>query len=410
MNLRGTKTKWVFAALAAACGLLVVSSASASTESSARAEIKPPSGIPDLSKMALSASDLAPGAKIRRQGYIRPEQGFVASYVRVFRTGTARLGKKRFGLLGSDVELLGNVADAKLFVNLVKLFASRSDPDDLAADFRSGTGLKPRYVRVSRPTALRTGEQSFTMTTRYGTRLGEIRVVIAVLRVDRVVTYLAMVGVPKARIGPTEAKVLARPVSRRMADGLLPVNRVLPEISGTAAVGQTLTATTGSWINQPSRYSYEWRRCDGAGGFCSSIPGATSSTYALTSADTGHAILVAVTARNGRGIRTAISFATSAVAGPPVNTTPPTISGTPTVGQTLTVNPGMWAGAVTGFTYAWRRCDAGTANCVDILGATNQTYVLAAADEGQTIRVAVTATNPSGSTTAISAPTLVIDP
>jgi uncharacterized phage protein gp47/JayE len=93
-----------------------------------------------------------------------------------------------------------------------------------------------------------------------------------------------------------------------------------------------------------------------------------------------------------------------------VNTAPPTISGTTTVGQTLTVNPGMWAGAVSGFTYAWRRCDTAGAGCVDIVGANAQTYVLGPTEAGSTVRAAVTATNPLGSTTAVSAQTAVVSP
>lgn len=76
--------------------------------------------------------------------------------------------------------------------------------------------------------------------------------------------------------------------------------------------------------------------------------------------------------------------------GPPANTAPPTISGTPQVGQTLTANRGTWTNSPTGYAYAWSD------------GATGATDTLAAGDEGQMITVAVTATNSAGSTTATS--------
>ena len=89
----------------------------------------------------------------------------------------------------------------------------------------------------------------------------------------------------------------------------------------------------------------------------------------------------------------------------PVNTSPPTISGTPQRGSTLTANPGTWTGPTPTFTYAWLRCGPAGRNCAVIIGATGRTYVLRTADVGRTIRVRVTATNANGSATATSAPT-----
>ena len=62
-----------------------------------------------------------------------------------------------------------------------------------------------------------------------------------------------------------------------------------PSISGSAEVGQTLTATPGSWSPAPVDLAYQWLR-DG-----SPISGATSSTYTLAAADTGRDISVRVT-------------------------------------------------------------------------------------------------------------------
>jgi hypothetical protein len=93
----------------------------------------------------------------------------------------------------------------------------------------------------------------------------------------------------------------------------------------------------------------------------------------------------------------------------PNNTAPPTITGTPAVGQTLTASSGTWAGdQPIVFTYQWQRCNSAGANCVAIPNETGSTYTVVAADVGNTLRVAVTGTNASGSGTAISQPTAVV--
>jgi hypothetical protein len=190
-----------------------------------------------------------------------------------------------------------------------------------------------------------------------------------------------------------------------------PTNSSLPTISGTTAVGSTVTANPGTWSGStPITYQYQWSICGSDGGACHTIPGATTQTYKFTSADQGNTARVAVIASNGDGSNSATSAAsarvTAAAASGPVNTTPPTVTGDPSAGGTLTASPGTWNGTGTvTFKYQWLICGADGNACHDISGATAQTYQPAKNDAGNTIRVKVTATDSSGSTDTTSVPT-----
>jgi hypothetical protein len=81
-----------------------------------------------------------------------------------------------------------------------------------------------------------------------------------------------------------------------------PVNTGPPTISGTAQQGQTLSASPGTWANNPTGYSYDWQRCDSAGANCAAIALATSSSYAVVEADVNSTLRVVVVASNGAGL------------------------------------------------------------------------------------------------------------
>jgi hypothetical protein len=95
----------------------------------------------------------------------------------------------------------------------------------------------------------------------------------------------------------------------------------------------------------------------------------------------------------------------------PANTAAPTISGTPRDGETLTANDGTWTGdQPMTFAYQWQRCDANGLNCSNLAGATGRTYAVQTSDVNNRLRVNVTATNATGSSTASSQPTSAVTP
>ena len=194
-----------------------------------------------------------------------------------------------------------------------------------------------------------------------------------------------------------------------------PANTTPPSITGTPQVGATLNASTGSWSgNPPPTFAFEWRRCDAGGGTCVAVAGAAGASYALVAADEGKTVRVAVTGSNSAGSATAVSAQTAIVQAPvtaPANTSLPSITGVPQVGATLHASTGSWSGNPSPtFTYEWRRCDPAGAGCVTVAGASETSYTLVAADEGRTVRIAVTGSNSAGSATAVSAATGVVQP
>src|SRR3954453_10704295 len=112
------------------------------------------------------------------------------------------------------------------------------------------------------------------------------------------------------------------------------------------------------------------------------------------------ALVALLTVAGIAGILTAVAGAAT-----PQNTSPPTISGTPKVGSTLTANDGTWANSPTSFTYQWQRCASDGRSCGDITAGTTKTYAPTTGDVGHALRVVVTAVNADGRSSATSAPT-----
>jgi hypothetical protein len=179
-----------------------------------------------------------------------------------------------------------------------------------------------------------------------------------------------------------------------------PVNRSAPRINGTTVDGSTLTAADGAWRGlAPIAYSHQWQRCAGNGAACAPLPGATAPTYALTPADVGATIRVAVVGQNGRGAASALSRPTGAVRpAPPANTVAPAIAGAAVTGGAITASPGTWTGTPPlTYTFQWQRCDASGNACADIAGAATDTYTVAAGDNAAMLKIVVGAQNAGGS-------------
>jgi hypothetical protein len=215
------------------------------------------------------------------------------------------------------------------------------------------------------------------------------------------------------RLVPLAVMIVACGVAGSVAfarSSAAPQNTALPQISGTAKEGETLTASNGTWSNTPTSYAYQWRRCASDGRACGDITGATKQAYDVGATDVGHTLRVVVTATNADGNASATSAATDVVDSKsgPTNSVKPAVTGTATVGQTLRVSRGTWSPTPSSYGYQWQRCTSTGTDCLNVGGATSSVYGVRSVDVDHRMRALVTARTSAGRSTVASSPSSVV--
>ena len=155
-----------------------------------------------------------------------------------------------------------------------------------------------------------------------------------------------------------------------------------PIITGSVAVGHTISVTHGTWTSGTT-FTYRWY----ANGVA--ISGATGKSYKIPSSKAGKKITVAVT---GKKAAYATKKVTSAAKGAPI-VGHVSITGRSRVGSTLTAHHGTWTSG-TKFSYQWY------ANGHAIKAATKSTYKITSAKAGQRITVRIKGTKTGFTTVA----------
>lgn len=152
-----------------------------------------------------------------------------------------------------------------------------------------------------------------------------------------------------------------------------------PTLSGTACVGNTLSANPGSWKPEGSRLSYQWLRSG------QPIVGATRATYTIQASDLGKSISVRVTGSLGSAAPVAKQSASKLVGECLIPATKaPILVGGKTTDSTLVSKLVVPAGVSA--SYQWLRSGK------SIKGATRSSYKLTAADVGKRIQSRVSLT------------------
>ena len=304
-------------------------------------------------------------------------------------TGTVTVGTYRFG--GSPLDFYGYNSSAP----------PSGDLDDQTFTIGSND-----YTIVLARVALggsNSGELLFEMET--GQKLTTVEVAALRLHVCDTTVY-NFSDATNSRLnsyGWSGSLDWSYPVVTRTVYLSLPANNAAtgePAITGTATVGQELTAGVSGIDDDdglPSVLDYQWFRVDADGTSNEEeISGETADTYTLTADDVGKRIKVKVSFTDelsGVEMRTSAAYPSSgtvtAAAGTPTGA--PTITGTAQVGETLTaVTTGIMDDdglTNVSYTYQWIRVNGTDA---DISGANSSTYPLVTADLGKTIKVRVT--------------------
>jgi hypothetical protein len=181
-----------------------------------------------------------------------------------------------------------------------------------------------------------------------------------------------------------------------------PANTVAPSISGSAAIGQQLTAQNGTWSGVDCDTTYQWQEASSADASSwTPISGATSATYTPTSSDAGLFLEVVVTESNAAGSTPEASAPTTEVPTPAVattgtgttSTTTTTSPPTPTTTTTTTTTTPPGDAATTTTTLRFYRC-ARTCTLIDTRNA--KTYRPVKADYGRYIKVVTTVAHIAG--------------
>ena len=152
----------------------------------------------------------------------------------------------------------------------------------------------------------------------------------------------------------------------------------LPTVSGTPALGSSLTVDPHTWGPAPVTLSYLWFR-DGA-----HVPAVTGTTYPITEDDLGHSVSVHVVGSKQYYYSTEVYGPTTAVPLAAASVTSPAISGTATVGSVLTASASV-SPVTAAVSYQWLRSGA------PILGATASTYTVTEADAALPVSVQISA-------------------
>jgi hypothetical protein len=269
--------------------------------------------------MTLDKPDFTQGAVLVSEGP-QPLAGIPSfpsssSYSRSFRN--VGLGKAVLIILQSSVSVAKKASDpAAVMSSLILLTRSPAGRKEAAFQVKTSLAkaLNPTSVSVLRARVIRSGDSAVDLLFLVHSKTGPLEFGEQWIEVGPALS-LTVFATSGAGLTAGDATRLVKLVASHLRAGLEPAPRstIAPVISGNPQVGQVLTTTAGTWTGTAPEFRYLWLRCNVSSIKCSAIPGATSSSYMVTSADTGSTLVASVKAVTRAGTAEVRSQPTQAV-------------------------------------------------------------------------------------------------
>ena len=343
-----------------------------------------------------------------------------------FTTGSHPSG---YRLTGVVLRVTSHGGDASSSDTHFAIWSANNGPGELIAELTSpplGTGL--RTYAAPEGGVFLDPDTTYFVVGNYGHALSA-RVRTRVTRNNRETSAYGWSIANGGRISdaqfPASWATIAASLSMRFEGDELPgggTNTAAtgkPTITGTAQVGETLTAATTGITDADGKtnaengdagyaYTYQWVRVDADGvSNETDITGETSKTYILAAADVGKKVKVKVVSftddqDNAEGPLTSDAYPAGNATITAANTAAtgqPAITGTAQVGQTLTASTsGIMDddGLPASYTYQWVRVDSDGVSNETNIGSDASTYTPSSSDVGNRIRVKVSFTDNAG--------------
>ena len=224
--------------------------------------------------------------------------GIVDVYADYYGSSTGAIGQAEiddfYSYVSANFTLEGTKARARN-TELVSITGTAAVDETLSVDLGTWTGTAPisyTYQWYESDGTAISGATSSTYT------------IDAAYEGDTI--YVEVVGDNELNLPNTARSLNTATITEALS---VPVNTVLPAISGSEIVGQEASCSAGTWTGLPTpTYSYQWEN-EGV-----EISGATSATYTYQATDEGDTLTCVVTATNSEGSASAESTATGAIA------------------------------------------------------------------------------------------------
>lgn len=228
-----------------------------------------------------------------------------------------------YTLVADDVGhvVLGEVTASRRTALSLSAGVVRAKPGPLATSLPAVTGTLRQGAKLTASAGTWSGSGTITYAYQWsrcdasGAHCSAIRGATRGTYTEVAADVGHTIGLAVRATDPTGASTAYAPLAGTIApvDGSLAAT-AQPTLTGTAAVGQTLTISPGGWTAAPGPLAYAWLRCNVNGRLCTAIAGAVASTYTLVADDAGHTVVATVTATAGTSSVAVLAVASAVVA------------------------------------------------------------------------------------------------